>query len=218
MTDLKLTRPLIWISLFAVLPLWWPSLAWWLAYSPGPILGLLGSFALSFDMALTVLVLLAFLAILGAPPALFFRRARRTAVCCAAAALIFISSWIVGEFYLGRLVWRAALSRFERRSTPLVQAITAYQSSQGRPPAALEDLVPAYLPDVPATGSGDLKYQYLVGEEAQICGGNPWVLRVSAPSHPFGFDLLLYFPLQNYPATGYGGWLERIGSWAYVHE
>jgi hypothetical protein len=218
MADLKPARPFICISFFAVLPLWWPSLAWWLAYSSSPTMGLVGSFALTFDLYLAVLVLLAFLALLGVPPALFFRRARRPALRYAAAALILIASWIVGEFYLGRLVWRDAVSRFERRSGPLVQAITAYQSSRGRPPAALGDLVPAYLPTVPATGRGLLEYEYLVGEKARVCGGNPWVLKVSAPCHPLGFDLFLYFPLQNYPATGYGGWLERIGSWAYVHE
>jgi hypothetical protein len=32
------------------------------------------------------------------------------------------------------------------------------------------------------------------------------------------FDRFLYFPLQNYPEDGYGGSLERIGDWAYLHE
>jgi hypothetical protein len=32
------------------------------------------------------------------------------------------------------------------------------------------------------------------------------------------WDMFLYFPKQNYPKAGYGGWLERIEDWAYVHE
>ncbi len=30
--------------------------------------------------------------------------------------------------------------------------------------------------------------------------------------------LVLYFPNRNYPQHGYGGWLEPVGDWAYVHE
>jgi hypothetical protein len=37
----------------------------------------------------------------------------------------------------------------------------------------------------------------------------------------FGGAFLLQFmysPLPNYPERGYGGSLERVGEWAYVHE
>jgi hypothetical protein len=48
--------------------------------------------------------------------------------------------------------------------------------------------------------------------------GNPWVITVFTPSGGINFDQFMYFPLTNYPKTGYGGWLERVGDWAYVHE
>ena len=175
--------------------------------------------ALAADLLLVWAFLLAFLAILAAPLAFRFRRFRRRAVLYATAGVVFIPSWVVGECRLGKLVWRDAVSRFERRSDPLVRAIAAYQAERNRPPSALDDLVPTYLPVVPSTGIGaSPKYRYLVGEKAGRYDGNPWVLIASPPCHPMGFDLLLYFPLQNYPDTGYGGWLQRIGSWAYVHE
>ncbi len=46
----------------------------------------------------------------------------------------------------------------------------------------------------------------------------PWALQVLPPVFGVGFDLMLYFPKQDYPENGYGGWLERVGDWAYVHE
>jgi len=32
------------------------------------------------------------------------------------------------------------------------------------------------------------------------------------------FDSLVYWPEGNYPDAIYGGGVERIGDWAYVHE
>ena len=62
------------------------------------------------------------------------------------------------------------------------------------------------------------EYKYLSGEKVKDYDGNPWVLYVFTPSGGINFDQFLYFPLQNYPSHGYGGSLERIGNWAYVHE
>jgi len=93
-----------------------------------------------------------------------------------------------------------------------VHAVHAYWAKHGRPPAALADLVPAYLKEVPSN------YRYVAGEKARAYAENPWVIIASPPCHPMGFDLLLYFPLQNCPHTGYGGWLEPIVSLDYIHE
>jgi hypothetical protein len=40
----------------------------------------------------------------------------------------------------------------------------------------------------------------------------------STPSGGINFDSFLYLPLQNWPERGYGGVLQRIDDWAYVHE
>lgn len=32
------------------------------------------------------------------------------------------------------------------------------------------------------------------------------------------FDVFVYWPEGNYPDSMYGGWVERIGHWAYMHE
>lgn len=62
------------------------------------------------------------------------------------------------------------------------------------------------------------KFEYVAGEKAKSYGDNPWVLYVFTPSGGINFDQFMYFPKQNYPKHGYGGWLERVGEWAYVHE
>jgi hypothetical protein len=47
--------------------------------------------------------------------------------------------------------------------------------------------------------------------------GNSWVLIVQT-GVGWNFDRLMYFPNQRYPEQGYGGRLERLNAWAYVHE
>ena len=76
-----------------------------------------------------------------------------------------------------------------------------------------------HLAQVPRTRMcGAPEYEYLTGPSAQRYDGNRWVLIVKPPFRGIGWDLFLYFPDQNYPRQGYGGSLERIGDWAYVHE
>jgi hypothetical protein len=99
----------------------------------------------------------------------------------------------------------------------LIRAISASESAHDRPPSILAELVPEFLPSVPTPRTGG-QYLYYAGKEAEYYENNPWALRVPVPCQVMGFDEMLYFPRQNYPKHGFGGSLERIGSWAYVHE
>lgn len=50
-------------------------------------------------------------------------------------------------------------------------------------------------------------------------GTTPWELWVSCGAFPFiNFDVFVYWPTEEYPDYMHGGWVERIGRWAYVHE
>lgn len=106
------------------------------------------------------------------------------------------------------------------RSQPLIQAIKQFEQDQGVPPKELVELVPDYLSAVPDTGIRACpEYRYYSGDIARKqYAGNPWVLWFPAPVFGVGFDEMLYFPKQNYPKRGYGGSLERVADWAYVHE
>lgn len=121
---------------------------------------------------------------------------------------------------LGRWLRMRSFERLAVRSVSLVAAIRLYEKHHGHPPARLENLVPDLLPRVPSTGMRVYSsYAYLVGGEAALLyDGNPWLLLVRCGGPGINFDQFMYFPRQNYPAVGYGGRIERVHDWAYVHE
>jgi hypothetical protein len=45
-----------------------------------------------------------------------------------------------------------------------------------------------------------------------------WELRVPCPIGLLNWDVFFYWPSETYPDYAYGGSVERIGGWAYVHE
>ena len=206
------------LATWATLPLWWKPLAWWLAFSPSPIVAAIGSFGLVVDLMFVWALLAAMLTVLAAPLFLCFRATRRRALRWVVVSLAFVICFVVGEGFR-RKVWRREIEHFVNRSEALIRAISDYESTEGHLPGSLTDLVPVFLPGVPASGLGGFgRYIYLAGDAARGYAQNPWVLRVSVPSLPMGFDQVLYFPKHDYPAQGYGGWLERFDGWAYVHE
>ena len=101
---------------------------------------------------------------------------------------------------------------------PLITAIGDYEKDHGEYPWALHELVPGYIQEIPETGMKNYpEYRYFAGKGARDYEENPWVIVMNS-GYGMGFDLFMYFPLQNYPERGYGGSIERLGDWAYVHE
>ncbi len=164
-----------------------------------------------------VLASLVFLVL--AIPAMFFRRWRAVAV----VALLCGVATMTSPFTIGPKTMEYRMTAFQRlgeRSMPLVSAVHRFYSENGRPPRVLEELIPNYIERIPPTGmSAYPAYSYVAGEEAlRNFDGNPWVIYVGCSLGLLNFDRFLYFPRQNYPEWGYGGSLERLGEWAYVHE
>jgi hypothetical protein len=173
---------------------------------------------LNFELPYLAGMLAAACAILVLPFLALRRVDRASALAWLLAAITFLS-FAVGGLLLGARIRHDAFVRLAMRSVPLVGAIKDYEATQGRPPPSLEALVPTYLPRVPRTGMMAYPdYQYRIGAEAERRAGNPWILTVYTPTGGINFDEFMYFPLQNYPKTGYGGSLERIRDWAYLHE
>ena len=146
-------------------------------------------------------------------------RCRQTAVFYLPICLLFIACGIGGS-YLGQRTRMTGMRRCVDRSQPLVQAIRAFELDYRAPPRSLSQLVPDYLPGVPSTGMMAYpEYRYHTGEQAELrFDGNHWALTVDTPAGGINFDMLLFLPNGNYPEQGHGGWLERVGDWAYVHE
>ncbi|MGH7138161.1 MAG: hypothetical protein ACREHD_20615, partial [Pirellulales bacterium] len=150
---------------------------------------------------------------------LLFRRTRLQSAFLLTLAWLLIACCFFG-IVLGQKARHAGMQAFTRRAQPLVTAIKAYERDHAAPPQTLADLVPKYIESIPTTGMMAYpEYEYHSGAEAsERYAGNRWALSVATPAGGFNFDMMLYFPDQNYPTRGYGGWLQRIDDWAYVHE
>lgn len=118
--------------------------------------------------------------------------------------------WVGGELRMHGFELSA------ERAQPLVEAIELYVSDNGQPPAALSKLVPNYLAELPAK----LPPLEIVTDSQTLSeyGDNPWALTALVSRRMLNWDRFIYFPDQAYPAHGFGGSLERMGAWAYVHE
>lgn len=199
----------------AAAALLYPALEWCSIVPPAPVCSL----AWLLRTLLQLLLLHCLLGGLISAPLLLFRRTRPAAAKLARFAAVFIPAMAAG-IVLSFEVRTAVFAQIARRAGPLIQAIKAYEVKTGRPPDSLEDLVPDYLPETPTPGAGaHPEFHYIHGKTAEErYDGNPWILTFPASTGLLSFDSFLYFPLGNYPEEGYGGWLKRIGDWAYVHE
>lgn len=160
-------------------------------------------------------VLVAVAAIPAAFVGLAFRRFRSISAAIALCSVTYLMGFIV-SLRIGESIRMNAFHSLAERSRPLVSAIRAYEQKHGNPPASLQALVPEFIASVPSTGMGAYpEYRYSVTNTYQ---GNPWMITVFTPSGGINFDQFMYLPLTNYPKAGFGGWLERVGDWAYVHE
>lgn len=136
------------------------------------------------------------------------------AMVCLVAAAICVGSAHEGRKLLFQ-VRKQVFTEMAERSAPLIAAIKSYEKDKGEPPPALNALVPDYLPAIPGTGlAAHQEYWY---KKKSWTEPNEWELSVST-GFGLGFDQMLYLPHENYPTEGYGGRLERMGQWAYVHE
>lgn len=52
----------------------------------------------------------------------------------------------------------------------------------------------------------------------RMLGDAPWELRIPCSAGFLNWDVLIYWPTERYPDAAYGGWIEPVGRWAYVHE
>lgn len=156
--------------------------------------------------------------VVASPVLLIPRRTRWQVLRRSALCLVLVVTAFAGLFW-GAAIRDDAFQRLAVSSGSLVTAIQSYEHARGAPPPALDALVPEFLAAVPGTGMAAYPaYEYFTGQAARRFDDNPWVLSVPAPHGGINFDRFLYFPRQNYPKRGYGGSLQRIHDWAYVHE
>lgn len=205
-------RHKVWI--YTISPLLAIPFCEWIATTPIGTAALLTPYLLVYMLPAMVAVLCSPFLLL----CLAFKKARQKSLRYLLFSLVFVPC-CVGGLKLGVKIRTAGMVAFVNRSRPLVAAIHKYEKDHAVPPASLEQLIPDYLPEYPSTGMMAYPtYDYFTGKYAKNFDNNRWVLYVFTPHGGINFDAMLYFPDQNYPQHGHGGWLERIGDWAYVHE
>jgi hypothetical protein len=146
---------------------------------------------------------------------LFFARSYRATVL---PVVVFAGTFTVLSFPAVRAAKRVRMQSFRvaaQRAEPVIAAIEKHVANTGAPPATLQHLVPQYIAAIPDR-LPPIEIQW--GPEIpKAYRGNEWIVSASV-TWIMSFDRFLYFPNQQYPESGYGGSLQRIGRWAYVHE
>jgi hypothetical protein len=103
------------------------------------------------------------------------------------------------------------------RSVPLVAAIQAFERERGEPPLQLDDLVPEFLPAIPKTRMAAYPDYEYAPEPGPCPNDNRWHLKVDA-GEVLKWDFYFFCPRKNYTESGWGGYNEVRGDWAYLHE
>lgn len=149
---------------------------------------------------------------------LLFSRTRCTSMALMAGSGLFVALSIF-SLKTADNIRQGGFERLAREAAPLVAAIHDHVKEHGSPPEDLREIQVIYPADHIIKGGVLPKFSYIKGEQAmERYHGNSWVLMLKTPTGPLRWDVFLYYPQQNYPSLGHGGWLERIGEWAYVHE
>lgn len=112
-----------------------------------------------------------------------------------------------------------AFANLAVRSKPIIAAIEKYKEEHGSYPMKIQELIPLYLPETPYTGFPLYPdYEYEISPNEDWRPMKNYELRVPCPSGVINWDVFFYWPEGNYPENIYGGYVERIEDWAYVHE
>ena len=150
----------------------------------------------------------------------FFKEYRKPAITLFACSTVLLCLSIL--ILTGGMIQNmrhSAFVKLEQRSKPLVKAIEQFNKDNNHPPKDLNELCPKYISQIPSTGMNAYPtYQYEVNTSKTDWEGNPWVLYINTPNGMINFDRFIYLPNQNYPESIQGERLEKIGSWAYLHE
>ena len=174
----------------------------------------------SLLMGTGLLFLFCMVTFLGALFALLFKSVRSTALrtlLISILAMVFLYCGMVSS----NVIRTKQFEALAERSRPLIAAILRFEKEHGKPPAKLDELVPGYLKEVPHTGMGaypDYEYKVSTREPGPDHLAATWELSVPCSIGILNWDVFYYLPTEKYPEHDYGGSVEPINNWAYVHE
>lgn len=164
---------------------------------------------------------------------------RLVVAVCVVAIAVFLIAAMYG-IRAGRAEWeerKGELIATMESAQPLIDAIRAFESANGHPPARLEDLVPSFIERIPQpAGPAEGGWEYWTSAPGGRIEGGRWH-RVRLDSKAGGWalgiavrkgfrpnliydigDYFVFHPSGIYSAEAYGGVLERVDGWGYYHE
>lgn len=130
--------------------------------------------------------------------------------CCMVLLSAVPAIWLSGWLRMRGFDWAG------ERAMSVVAAMERCVAETGAVPESVEALVPRWLDQVPSR-IPSLRVVTPVTADEDL-GANRWALVADVPSGLINWDVFVYLPDRQYPARGWGGRLERLGNWAYVHE
>lgn len=143
-------------------------------------------------------------------------RAVSLAILCGASCFVLLT---LVALWWGEQIRYRGFARLAQQAAPLVAAIEEYERLHGGPPEDLATVQRVMAYDISGGQDSLPDFEYYSGYLAkERYHGNPWILRLEVPTGPLRWDQFIYYPLQNYPSLGHGGWFEPIGDWAYIHD
>lgn len=136
-------------------------------------------------------------------------------VCCIVVFGLVVSGGVSG-LRQARIVRTKVWTEFAAAAKPLVEAIARHQEETGTFPDKVQDLVPRWLDRVPRPPGGR-PIELIQKPDDEF--GQPWRIRIDAGKTPGSFgDWFVFHPTGDYPQSGYGGLLVRMGDWGYYYE
>lgn len=195
----------------------------WLLY-----IGSTGFFGMFLDMFFPLFIVATIPLAINA----IFRKKRQLFITLIGIVLLFD--------FIGSIFAIKQINKFKRdkmvqatiRGKPIIAAIENYYKNNNKYPKSLNDLIPQYISSIPNTGMcgyPDFEYSittsasgYLTKEDygsdpMQECQTGGYEISIET-GLTLQFDRFVYWPKKVYPYYMYGGVIERIADWAYVHE
>lgn len=126
----------------------------------------------------------------------------------------------LGREFSMRTYYNTRLTIFKTagvKAQKLIDAVEKYNFENGSYPEKFEDITPVYLEKVPGTGIGQYpKFEYSLPGTYDIF--KKYQIKIRASLGLMKWDVFIYWPEEEYPDNMYGGYVTRLGSWAYVNE
>jgi hypothetical protein len=153
-------------------------------------------------------------------------RSPRSLCLSNALGCLVLSVLLLGAGFLSHFIRNNGFARASRRGDRICAALARFEADNRFYPDRLRELVPAYIEEIPTTGlMGYPSFYYRKGPPDEADRARSWwptmagyELGIHCSRGWVNWDRFFYWPTEEYPGRVYGGSVQPVGAWAYVHE